>query len=31
MMECLVAIRRAGADFVLTYAALEVARILGGG
>jgi porphobilinogen synthase len=31
MMECLVAIRRAGADFVLTYGALEVARILGGG
>jgi porphobilinogen synthase len=31
MMECLIAIRRAGADFVLTYAALEVARILGGG
>ncbi len=30
MVECLVAIRRAGADFVLTYAALEVARILGG-
>lgn len=30
MLECLTGIRRAGADFILSYAALEVARILGG-
>lgn len=30
MLEALVGIKRAGADFILSYAALEVARILGG-
>jgi porphobilinogen synthase len=30
MMECLVAIRRAGADLILTYFAKEAARVLAG-
>lgn len=30
MLEALVGIKRAGADFILTYAAPEVARLLGG-
>jgi porphobilinogen synthase len=30
MMEVLVAIRRAGADAILTYHALEAAEMLGG-
>jgi porphobilinogen synthase len=29
MMECLLAIRRAGADLILTYFAKEAARLLG--
>ena len=28
MLESLIAIRRAGADFILTYGALEVAKML---
>jgi porphobilinogen synthase len=31
MMESLVAIRRAGADLILTYAAREAARLLAAG
>jgi len=31
MMESLVAIRRAGADLIMTYAAREAAKLLAGG